>query len=560
MSGNHPAGYRSPAVPEILGLAAILAIGYILPAFTRALWNPDEPRIAHIGLSMARPGGDLVVPRVNGEPFVQEPPLCHWLVALSFLATGTSPGDDWVPRLPSMVFAIATVLLVLGEGRRVFGPRAGFFAALVLATMAEYVEVANRAGTDVLVTFFVALGAFQAIGISSEEVLSLRRALAFGLAAGLSFLSKNLLGPTFLSLVLLALLATRRDLLRQRRTWIGAALGLSAFLAVVLPWLVLLASRDPSLLGSLLVDNTIGRFLSSDRHDPALLVFAGNLLGDWLPWTPVLFPAVAGLVLSARRPRKNPGDGDAGDGDPDRFSRSRSAVLLAWIALPTLLVLSSGSKRDLYLLSVCPALALAAGRFLDRAAGARWTGPIAAAVVILAGILLPAMALVGGLWVRPVPAGVFVALAAHLFFLYRWARRKERRSPDRTLATAVILTGLVLVAGNLMRCRIEDGRKSYVPIAAELADLDGRGWSIAGYRLGLREVSAVGYYLGRSIPNLQEAADAEALLAAGGSPAAVVVEKRVLESEGTARLKEAPHRTEFDRVSRGLVVLRNGDR
>src|SRR6266508_5948184 len=111
-----------------LGFAAVAVLGFIVPAFSRALWNPDEPRVASIGSAMARPGGDLLVPRLNGEPFLQEPPLYHWLTALSCRLFGAGPGRDWVPRLPAMAFALGTLLLLWFRGGQILGRRGGLLA------------------------------------------------------------------------------------------------------------------------------------------------------------------------------------------------------------------------------------------------------------------------------------------------------------------------------------------------------------------------------------------------------------------------------------------------
>ena len=41
------------------------------------LWTPDEPRDAAIGRAMWE-SGDWIVPRLNGEPFLEKPPLYWW--------------------------------------------------------------------------------------------------------------------------------------------------------------------------------------------------------------------------------------------------------------------------------------------------------------------------------------------------------------------------------------------------------------------------------------------------------------------------------------------------
>ena len=94
----------------------------------RGLWTPDEPREAGIGREMyADPG---VIPTLNGQPFIEKPPLYYWATALSFgIAGGPSVSAAravsglagaltlavvflWVWRALSLdAAAVATVLL-----------------------------------------------------------------------------------------------------------------------------------------------------------------------------------------------------------------------------------------------------------------------------------------------------------------------------------------------------------------------------------------------------------------------------------------------------------------
>ena len=71
----------------------------------RHLWGSDEPRVAGIAAEMGR-SGDLVVPRLNGEPFLEKPPLYFWAVSTTFNLLGE---NTYTARLPSALAAICGV-------------------------------------------------------------------------------------------------------------------------------------------------------------------------------------------------------------------------------------------------------------------------------------------------------------------------------------------------------------------------------------------------------------------------------------------------------------------
>ena len=45
------------------------------------LWPPDEPRFAQVAREMLQ-SGDFLVPRINGQPYTEKPPMLFWATAL----------------------------------------------------------------------------------------------------------------------------------------------------------------------------------------------------------------------------------------------------------------------------------------------------------------------------------------------------------------------------------------------------------------------------------------------------------------------------------------------
>src|SRR5258706_3989362 len=140
--------YAGPAVACLLAaLIAFAGIG------SHSLWSPDEPTGAAVGRAMLD-SGDLIVPRLNGEPFLEKPPLYWWVQVAAFRALGIL---DAVARVPSALFSALTLLVAYAIGRRLGGRRQGMMALVVLGTTVVFVQNLGRVGVDPALTFYVAL-------------------------------------------------------------------------------------------------------------------------------------------------------------------------------------------------------------------------------------------------------------------------------------------------------------------------------------------------------------------------------------------------------------------
>ena len=65
--------------------------------------------------------GDLLVPRLNGVPYFEKPPLLYWVNAASLRVFGETP---WAARFPTRLAGLGTLLLVLLGRARDRGRRA----------------------------------------------------------------------------------------------------------------------------------------------------------------------------------------------------------------------------------------------------------------------------------------------------------------------------------------------------------------------------------------------------------------------------------------------------
>ncbi|HEY0514369.1 MAG TPA: glycosyltransferase family 39 protein [Thermoanaerobaculia bacterium] len=319
---------------------------------SHSLWSPDEPTGAGVGRAM-RDGGDWIVPRLNGQPFLEKPPLYWWTLAAALRLLGIS---DAAARVPSALFAVLTLMVAWAAGRRLGGPREGLLAVLVLATTMLFVQNATRVTVDPALAFFVALAhlGFVVLAAPRSPSEARRARLLIAVALPLAFLCKGIVavglgaGPP-----VLYLLATRRARI-LRELLLLAALGIPLFALLVVPWAVALQrAAGWGGLQECLVNNTVGRFAHTDAsqrygHTEPFWYYLAIAIPWLLPWTLAL-PA----MLRSRMFRR-----EAHGGEGHRLLLATAAIGLLMLTVPS-------SKREVYLLPLLPAFAVCVAGWLD---------------------------------------------------------------------------------------------------------------------------------------------------------------------------------------------------
>jgi len=355
-------------------LLVALAAASLGPSIVgRELLPPDEPRFALVAREMFV-SGDWIVPTRGGQLYLDKPPLLFWTAALAFRAAG-GPSEA-AARFPSLLATLLLVLVLHRQGRRWFGEPTATLGSLVFSSFLLVQQRGAWVATDALLAsaVFLALAALDRAR-DGETV----PAILAGLAAALGVLAK---GPVALLHLVLAALA---GLLAGERVSLRPLLrpaGLLSFLAVALPWPVLLVAR----LGwdvprHALWHQNVERFARSwDNLEPWWYHGKALFLGT-LPWSLLLLgalaPAVLGPLLRQRRAR---------------WLAGWALLELAFFSLPQ-------GKRGVYLLPVYPALALLAARAIPLVTtrrGPRLTGSVAAGTAALAALAGAISLLAGG--------------------------------------------------------------------------------------------------------------------------------------------------------------------
>jgi hypothetical protein len=330
------------------------------------LFEPDEGRYAEIPREMlAR--GDWVVPYLQGEPYLDKPPLLYWLVMISYQAFGI---HDWSARLVPALALHCCILLTYFLGRRFLGERAAFWGALLLSLAPGFMTMGRLLIMDSLLTLCVTLAILAAFEATRSERLRWGWWLLSALACGLGVLTK---GPVALVLLAPPIWAYRK-LSGQgcRLSWFALAAFAITTLAVALPWYVAVCLRLPQFARYFLWEHNVLRFLAPFDHLEPIWFYGPILLGGFLPATLLIIPFIRFLL-----------SGDA-ETDAQRCPALGFTFLAGgWCVLFFSL---SGCKLPTYIMPAFPLLALSLGYYVSVS---RWPSrPITPALVACSFLIL----------------------------------------------------------------------------------------------------------------------------------------------------------------------------
>jgi 4-amino-4-deoxy-L-arabinose transferase-like glycosyltransferase len=150
---NHPKLPMSITAGLVASALAVLLLFYQLGA--KDIWDHSEVMSIAIAEHMVE-SSEYMVPQIYGYSFIDNrPPGYYWLTALVFKLTGET--NQLMARVPSALAGVLCVLAVYMFGRQVAGPKAGFWASIVLLGMAKFVYQARLSEQDMLLTLFTTL-------------------------------------------------------------------------------------------------------------------------------------------------------------------------------------------------------------------------------------------------------------------------------------------------------------------------------------------------------------------------------------------------------------------
>ncbi len=371
----------------------VLTAAILYPCMSFHLFEPDEGRYAQIPREMLE-RGEWLVPVLQGEPYLDKPPLFYWLVMLSYSLFGY---HEWAARLIPALAIHTSVLLVFGIGRRLVGERSAFWGALLLIVSPFFLGVGRLLVLDGLLTLWITLAWLAGYHACADRQPRRGWWLVAALACALGVLTK---GPVALLLVVPPLVVQRwlnpvaydsnrvdasatesHDWNRMPRLWL---VFVAIILAVNLPWYAAVCVQRPEFGRYFLLQHNIQRFVEPFDHVQPVWFYAPYLLSGLLPITLLAWPLMR-FLTSTRT--------------DDSQKRCPAMGYLLLVGLWCVFFFSlAGSKLPTYILPAFPPLCLALGCFVARTdrCRSRWViGLIASFWLVQAfvnGVLVPAYA------------------------------------------------------------------------------------------------------------------------------------------------------------------------
>ncbi len=328
-----------------LSLMAV-ALCVLLPNLSYPLIEPDETRYAEIALGM-RASRDWVNPMLDGQPYLDKPPMMYWLTAMSFHLLGV---NEIAARLPSVFSALSTILITFGLGRHIVGSRAAWLGALSLALCGGFMLAGRFLILDSLLAFLTTLCFLTGYIAVRNQQHRWSWWIISGIACALGVLTK---GPVALVLCAPPLLANgwlRGDQTRTRiLEWTAFVIPM---ILICVPWYVAVMRFNPAFMDHFFLEHNLKRFTEGSNHQQPFWFYVPVIFGSMFPASLLLPSAIVFLFSSA---------------DRKRSLRTKDLGLLVCAAAWVLLFFSVAScKLPTYILPAIPFLALIIGVMLDK--------------------------------------------------------------------------------------------------------------------------------------------------------------------------------------------------
>jgi 4-amino-4-deoxy-L-arabinose transferase-like glycosyltransferase len=365
----------------LLALSAI-SIGWTLSA--KSL--DDHECFVSVTAREMLENGNWILPTLNGQPRLQKTPMSYWLVA--GLAKITGRVDEFTARLPSAVFAVLSVCVIIYFVGQWLSFRTALVCAGVWATSFGYIRYSHNARPEMALTFFVTLCflSFYSAITAQNRKRQIAYMIVFWVSFGLGNLAK---GPAPIPLVIIPLffyVAIFRQWKQVPK--LLPVVGVLILLAIMLPWPIAVAYKvnwDIVIWRREFVDRFFGEYAKGNYPVYYYLLIMFKYAAPWAGFLPMAIAAPFYRVWDKKQPIM-------------QFLWILFIVELAFLTV-------SGGKRQHYILPVMPAMAILTGILLEDLAFVRNaytdrfaenTLKIHAVAIIVAAIAAPVIILTAG--------------------------------------------------------------------------------------------------------------------------------------------------------------------
>ena len=328
--------FESPRTLWAIIIGFLIVWFYMLGA--RTLVPTDEGRYAEMAREMVATG-DWITLRLDGIKYFEKPPLQTWMNALTFELFGLG---NWQARLWTGLCGLLGIALVVHTGRKVFSRRVGIISGLILGSSLMWAAASHYNSLDLGVAAMMAVtlcGLLLSQRVGATEIEQRNGMVMCWIGMALAVMTKGLIGIVLPGGVLFVYTFVSRDWHIWKRLHLGK--GLLIFFAIVSPWFILIALKNPEHPQFFFIHEHLQRFTSNvhKRYQPPYFFIAVLALGI-LPWLGLLLQGLWSGV-------KNEGSG---------FQPKK--MLLVWTLFIFVFFSVSNSKLIGYILPIFPSIAI----------------------------------------------------------------------------------------------------------------------------------------------------------------------------------------------------------
>lgn len=138
---------------QVVFLMVLISMLYFYNFSINDIWTPNESFYAESVREMFESGNFLDI-QYNYEPRYNKPPLTYWLIALSSSVFGL---NEFGIRLPIILLTIGSVWLTYLLGKKLYGPKGGIYAMVIMAVSVQLMAVKQYASPEIPLTFLFTL-------------------------------------------------------------------------------------------------------------------------------------------------------------------------------------------------------------------------------------------------------------------------------------------------------------------------------------------------------------------------------------------------------------------
>jgi len=333
-------------VPVFWVVISLTALLYLINFSVNDIWTENESFYAESVREMAEKGNYLDI-NYNYQPRFNKPPLTYWLIAASTKLLGM---NEFAIRLPIVLLAFGTALLVWAMARMLYGEKTALLAFAMQAVSIQFIAGKQYASPEIPLAFFFTLTLY--FFLKGHLFANSRYYPLAAVALGLTVLTKGypyiiVIGGILLLYLLIE--SNFRFSLFFKKVRELKPLSFMAIVAIIgLSWIGLMYLQHGNDFLTVLSKETVERALTRESNGLRELFFYPEvILWSFFPYSPLFVFSCFHYLFTIK-------------------GRKDIAFAFSWFIVMLIIFTAAKGKIPTYFIQAHPALALISAHFITR--------------------------------------------------------------------------------------------------------------------------------------------------------------------------------------------------